>query len=394
MPPESPVSTTAAVLRAIPLIYFLLVAAEFVAMTHVAFVLTRQGESATAVGLVATLMWLGIFSGSWLASHVTPRFGRERTFRRSVEALTACFAAIALSQGYWLWAGLGFLLGSVVGVIWVTGEAWLAEIAPPDRRGFYVGMFETAVGLGMMTGPMLLALIDRAGGPPLWIAFAMGLATWLASLMMPHAPAANSGSGGQPAGDATAMPEGRGLVLGIALVSLVSGLLESGSAAMLPGLSLRLGFSVQEAAWLGAVIGAGSALLQTPAGHFSDRIGLRRIENLAWICLALAALGLWTQGSEERWMLWLAGFLFGGMGGVIYTLAMVELGHRLNGAALVRATSALVVCYTAGSASGPVLGGWLFDRGGLALLAQGLGVTAVVGLVVNLRRGVRSRAGR
>lgn len=376
-----------AALWAIPLIYFLLVAAEFVAMTHVAFVLTQQGHSATAVGFVATLMWLGIFCGSLLASHVTPRFGREPVFRRSVRALVGCFGLIALAQGYWPWALLGWLLGVVVGVIWVTGEAWLAEIAPPDRRGFYVGLFETCVGIGMMTGPVLLALIDRVGGPPFWVAFGMGVATLAAGGWLPHAaPVAETS---EPVAEHAADIPWKGLVAGIAGVSLISGLLESGSASMLPGLSLRLGFSVQEAAWLGAVIGAGSALLQTPAGHLSDRWGLFRIETACWSLLALVSAGLWAWGAQRWWMLWLTGFVFGGMGGVIYTLAMVELGHKLQGKALVRATSVLVVCYTAGSASGPVMGGWLFDRGGLAWLAVGLGTTAVMGLGVNLWRGNR-----
>lgn len=375
-------------LWAIPLVYFLLVAAEFVAMTHVAFVLTRQGFSATAVGFVATLMWLGIFCGSLLASHVTPRYGREPVFKRSVQALVLCFGLIALVQGYWPWAVLGWLLGVVVGVIWVTGEAWLAEIAPPDRRGFYVGLFETCVGIGMMTGPVLLALIDRVGGPPFWVAFGMGLATLAAGRLLPHSA---------PVVDASETTDGavpdipwKGLVAGIAAVSLISGLLESGSASMLPGLSLRLGFTVQEAAWLGAVIGAGSALLQTPAGHLSDRLGLHRIETVCWSLLALVSVGLWGWGTQLWWMLWLTGFVFGGMGGVIYTLAMVELGQKLQGKGLVRATSVLVVCYTAGSASGPVMGGWLFDRGGLAWLAVGLGTTAVAGLGVNWWRGNRN----
>ncbi|HEX5361679.1 MAG TPA: MFS transporter, partial [Fluviicoccus sp.] len=374
-------------LWAIPLVYFLLVAAEFVAMTHVAFVLTRQHFSATAVGFVATLMWLGIFSGSMLASHVTPRFGREATFRRCVQALVLCFALIALTQGYWPWALLGYALGVVVGVIWVTGEAWLAEIAPPDRRGYYVGLFETCVGIGMMTGPVLLALIDRAGWPPLWIAFGMGLVTLAAGRLLPHT-AANALPGIEDTYNDKPVDQypWKGLLLGIAGVSLISGLLESGSAAMLPGLSLRLGFSVQQAAWLGAVIGAGSALLQTPAGHLSDRVGQHRILLACWVVLVLssAVLGIW--GQDHHLVLWLAGFVFGGMGGVIYTLAMVELGHKLQGKVLVHATSVLVVCYTAGSASGPVLGGWLFDRGGLVWLAAGLGSTAMVGLGLSVWR--------
>jgi len=77
-------------------------------------------------------------------------------------------------------------------------------------------------------------------------------------------------------------------------------------------------------------------------------------------------------------MLLAVGFVLGGVGGAVYTLVVIELGHRLAGSGLVKAMGLLVTGYTGGTASGSVLGGWLFDVAGLAgvlLGFSGLGAT-------------------
>jgi MFS family permease len=61
--------------------------------------------------------------------------------------------------------------------------------------------------------------------------------------------------------------------------------------------------------------------------------------------------------------------VLGGVGGAVYTLLVIELGHRLGGSGLVRAMALLITAYTAGSTVGPAIGGWLFDQTGLAGLA-------------------------
>ena len=130
-------------------------------------------------------------------------------------------------------------------------------------------------------------------------------------------------------------------------------------------------------------LGAGSspahslALLHGPFGWLADRAGLSRAMALAWT-VVIATLGLLLAGSQAPLnLLWGVGFVLAGVGGAVYTLVVIELGHRLSGAGLVRAMGLLVTAYTVGTTAGPALGGWLFDRTGLpglsgALLGIGL----------------------
>jgi MFS family permease len=181
------------------------------------------------------------------------------------------------------------------------------------------------------------------------------------------------------AGDAAA--GWRALALPLVSVAAAGGLMESGVSSLLPSISMRLGFSLEAAAWLGAVVGAGSAFMQAPFGALADRVGLRPAMALAWALVLLATLSLGLWAAQPQQVLWLAGFVLGGVGGAVYTLVVIELGHRLGGAALVRAMGLLVTAYTAGTVGGPALGGWLFDLGGLQLLALAMGGCGVAGAV-------------
>lgn len=385
------------VLGVIPAVYFVFVAAELGLMTHLALQATAQGRSALQVGLLATALWGGILVASSLAHAAVQRLGHARVFVGATAVASAVTLAMALHTGLAGWLAGAFMLGLCGGWVWVSGEAWLAEAAPPAQRGLLVGLFETAVGLGLLAGPALVPLTRMLGLPTaLTCAGLMALALAVSAVLLrvePPAPApepaapADAGAAAAPAA-VPPVPAPRAFVQGLLAVALLSGLMEGGVSALMPSIAMRLGETLDSAAWLGAVIGAGSALLQPPAGHLADRFGVRRITLGAWavVLLANAVLLLAAAGSAAVVpVMWAVGFTLGGVGGAVYTLLIVELGHRLAGAALVRAIGGLVTAYAAGTAAGPTLGGWLFDAGGLPALAAALLVLSAVGLALTPR---------
>lgn len=385
------------VLGVIPAVYFVFVAAELGLMTHLALQATAQGRSALQVGLLATALWGGILVASSLAHAAVQRLGHARVFVGATAVASAVTLAMALHTGLAGWLAGAFVLGLCGGWVWVSGEAWLAEAAPPAQRGLLVGLFETAVGLGLMAGPALVPLTRLLGLPTaLACAGLMALALAVSAVLLrvePPAPApepaapADAGAAATPP-TAPPVPAPRAFVQGLLAVALLSGLMEGGVSALMPSIAMRLGETLDSAAWLGAVIGAGSALLQPPAGHLADRFGVRRITLGAWavVLLANAVLLLAAAGSAAVVpVMWAVGFTLGGVGGAVYTLLIVELGHRLAGAALVRAIGGLVTAYAAGTAAGPTLGGWLFDAGGLPILAGALLLLSAAGLALTPR---------
>jgi MFS family permease len=375
-----------AVLWIVPAIYFVFVAAEFALMTHLALQATAEGRSALAVGLLSSAMWAGILLASGAAHRVVQRLGHAHVFIGATALAFLATAAAALHTHFGGWLAGAFVLGLGGGLVWVAGEAWLAEAAPPARRGFFVGLFETAVGLGLMVGPALVPLTAWAGVATPVASATLMLGAAAVSLLLRGLDAPGSDTDALPGTVASAeLPAWRTLALPLCGVAVLSGLMESGVSALLPSISMRLGATLEAAAWLGAVIGAGSALLQPPAGHLADRFGTARITLAAWLVLLLATGLLLATASDPGRVLWGVGFTLGGVGGAVYTLMIVELGHRLTGSALVRSIGLLVTAYALGTAAGPTIGGLLFDAGGLATLAAALLGLSACGLAASLR---------
>ena len=71
--------------------------------------------------------------------------------------------------------------------VWTFGEmmllpgmaSWVADVAPPERRGAYMGLYGTAFNLAIVIGPPLgTYLLEHAGGSALWLTmFGLGLAS-------------------------------------------------------------------------------------------------------------------------------------------------------------------------------------------------------------------------
>lgn len=346
-------------------------------MTHLALSATASGRSAFAVGLLATAMWCGILLASHHAHSWVARAGHARVFVGATLLANGAIVTMALHAAYPGWLAGAFALGLGGGLVWVAGESWLAEAAPADRRGVWVGFFETAVGLGMMAGPAVVPLAGALGWAVPWTAAAlMTVALVLgAGLLRAQPPAAESAA----AAAASAAADWRPLARPLVAVAVLSGLMESGVSSLFPSIALRSGFSFDHAAWLGTVIGAGSALLQPPAGHLADRWGVRRATLAAWGAVLVANGVLLAFAGSPQTVLWGVGFALGGVGGAVYTLVIVELGHRLAGSALVKAIGLLVTGYSIGTAAGPSLGGAAFDAAGLHGLAALLLVLGIAG---------------
>jgi MFS family permease len=368
----------AATLWLIPGVYFLFVAAEFVVLTQLALTLTAQGSTAFAVGALASAFWSGIFVASTAAHAVVQRLGHARCFLVAMAASALAVASLLPHGAYAGWLAAAAVMGLGGGLVWVSGEAWLAEAAPRERRGLLIGLFETSVGLGMLAGPALLPLSLWAGVSPLGVALVLMAAGFICAWPLLYVA--------EPAVDADAATADddlrngwRAFAMPLVAVAAASGLMESGTSSLLPSISMRLGFALDTAAWLGAFIGAGSALMQAPFGALADRIGLGRAMALAWALVLGATLSLWVWAGAPQQVLWPVGFVLGGVGGAVYTLVVIELGHQLVGSGLVKAMGLLVTAYTAGTAGGPALGGWLFDRGGLPALAAVMTLCGLVG---------------
>jgi MFS family permease len=324
------------------------------------------GESTALAGLFAASGWLGIFLMTPFASAITQRLGRRPTLWLAALIPVVATAGFAFTQWLVLWFVFKIAAGMASGLRWVLAEAVVAEFSPPGQRGRYVGIFETMVGITFVVGPLLLAWIGSENDAALWTALgfmALGL-VW--SLFIPRLP---------DAADAHSARVGLSGVWHALLahplimtVGFVGGFFESGLTSILPLYGLALGLGATAAALLVSASGLGSAIMMLPAGVLADRMAHHpqrrwghgrdvRLAIMRWCALVtlLATLVIpFVAGTP--WLAAPVAFLWGGAGGCLYTLAMIDIGSREEGITLVNSTAVLVLSYTLGGVLAPALG--------------------------------------
>ena len=327
----------------------------------------KGGDVSTAVaGLFAATGWLGVFLVTPFASWVTRHLGRRRTLWLAAAIPAVASLGFGLTESLAVWFGLKLVSGMASGQRWVLAEAVVAEFSPPQQRGRYVGLFETMVGTTFVIGPGLLAWVgvDSPWAMRLCIGFfVLGV---LGSSLIPPLPEAAD------AHEARVGLHGVWHALHahpvIMFAGFTGGFFESGITSILPLYGLALGMGAAAATLLVAASGLGSSLMMLPAGMLADRMAhhplarwgdarhTRLLLMRACAVATLVATLLVPMVAGVPLLAWPMVFVWGGAGGCLYTLAMIDIGSRESGITLVNSTAVLVLSYTLGGMAAPAAG--------------------------------------
>jgi MFS family permease len=340
-----------------------------------AFEMDRWGTPATIAGLTATLSGVG----NILTVPFVPRLARAFGVRRLV--LVMLITAAALHVAFWLmpslviWALLRFVLGGVIGTLFVLSEFWIISGAPPHRRGVIMGGYATALAIGFAAGPALLAITGSSGPLP-YVATGLIILTGLIPLAILGRAAPDIGEK-----SASSVLSFVRMAPAATFASLTVGAIEIGMFSQLAIHGLRLGFPERDSALLISAFALGNVLLQLPIGWLADRMDKRRLLLIIAIVASILALALLLLGSHFFGNVLVLG-LIGGLVGALYTVGLAHLGGRFTGIALVSANAAFVMLYSMGQIIGPFVMGAAIDGAGKA------GVPVVTAIILAAYAGL------
>ncbi|WP_234266378.1 MFS transporter [Hydrogenophaga sp. NFH-34] len=331
--------------------------------------LKGDGLSTSMAGLFAATGWVGIFAITPFASGITQRLGRRPTLWLAAAVPVVAIAGFLATDALAAWFVFEFISGAASGLRWVLAEAVVAEFAPPRQRGRMVGIFETMIGTTFVIGPALLAAVGPQSPLALWLVLASVSVGLVWSLLIPRLPAAADQHSAR-VGLHGVWQALRAHPL-IMTIGFVGGFFESGLTSLLPLYGLALGLGAAAAALLVSASGLGSALMMLPAGLLADRLShhprwptpararLALMHGCALVTLLATLFIPFVAGTP--WLAAVIAFVWGGAGGSLYTLAMIDIGSREEGITLVNSTAVLVLAYTLGGVLAPALGAALLD---------------------------------
>lgn len=278
--------------------------------------------------------------------------GMRSTMLACIGFSAVSIALLEVTTHIGAWFSLRVLMGAASGILIAVGETLINELSPQSYRRRSVAVYTTTFTICQLCGPAVLAAIDSNS---LWPG-AISLAVHLVSVAL-FCTLFRSMRNGYSEEDSDVsiwrcvrmVPE---LCAGILFFALFDAVMLS----LLPIYGLHHGYAVGVATFMVTVVLLGDAALQTGIGWLADRMSA---SVLFILCGAgtLALSLLLPSLMACPLVMWPALTMLGAFSGGIYTLALIQIGHRFSGQSLVAANAAAGLAWGIGSLVGPLIAG-------------------------------------
>ena len=352
------------------------VAANMLGPLLVMSMVARAVDPAT-IGAIAALLPLASIASLFATPRLVGRFGVRQVFLLALVVGGLATIGFALTTQVLLWALLAVAAGLSSGVRYVLAESAVSLLAPPEARGRSMALFQTVIGASLFVASGLLMLVGATTVLPflMMLVALIGALLIIRTLPLPALAERQERARGRLHIIAQVGP----LVL---IAAFLSGLFEAGTGTAMPLYGISSGLSATFATALVTMIGLGS-FFQYPFGALADRFPLRHV-MLATACITVLGALLLPLAHALPMILWGLSFVWGSLGGGLYTLATIKIGGAFRGAQLVAASSVAQFAYTIGSMIGPAVGGLAIELSpdfGMAITFAGIGLIGLIAMV-------------
>ncbi|MCW2306350.1 MFS transporter [Rhodobium gokarnense] len=119
--------------------------------------------SQSAIGLIGTMFLAGATLGSFTLPIIGEKYGRRWGMITCVGMYSVFTGAIGLAGSAFTVGVARFLTGIGTGGEWPIGATYLAEVVPPKKRGFWMGIMQSGYPLGYFLASVIFATVAALG---------------------------------------------------------------------------------------------------------------------------------------------------------------------------------------------------------------------------------------
>lgn len=349
--------------------------------------LQANGAGATAVGVVVAFYSVGFLFGAVFAPRLVAQVGHIRSLTAGAGVVAAVTLGLHASPDPVSWALLRLIAGMGVALILTAAESWIADVAPPDRRGALVGFYLVCVRVGLIAGPfMIVGVAPNSAGPLMIAAGAFALCLVPVALTRRSPPATPQDRAAGPLSLWRIAPAAFYGALATGLVNgAVPNLIAVYAAPFQPETPMAAAASFSAALFLGGL------LAQWPAGAISDRVDRRVVGAVLVLVSAVASLVLAVTPTAAPPGLVMVFLVVWGVGAMsVYGVMAAHAADRAPPGEVALALAGMLVVWGVGSVIGPIGAGVLIaiGLGPSGLFVFSAVVLAVTGAALLHRRAV------
>ena len=337
---------------------FLLIAGNGLISTLVPLRATLDGFPPIAIGIMGSVYFFGMLTGTLAVPLVLRRTGHIRAFCAFVSLALIATLVLPMAVAPLPWIGLRGIIGFAFAGLYAVIDGWVSAKSQNENRGRVYGFYQIVNFSGSALGQQMLTLAD----PHSYMLFSV-IAGLFALAVLPLAftraeePQVPAAMRLRLVWLARTAPVG-------AMAALVVGAANGTFWSLAPVYGLGIGMTPAALALFLTAVVVGSALAVWPVGRMSDMYDRRKIVAACALTGALVEFGLWNGSDLPASMLTGLGFLLGCATFVLYTLAVAHTNDRTGPAQAIIVSSGLLFLYCLGAILAPPLGSALMGRFG------------------------------
>ena len=337
--------------------------------------MSDAGFATEITGVIMAAYFAGLLTGAVYGKRVIGEVGHIRAFAGFAAMMAAATLAYPMQVSEIAWCALRFIGGFCVAGLFAVLESWMNERCSNALRGRVLSVYMVNNYLGIMLGQFMINLWD-IDTLEVFMMAALLISLCLVPIVLTKVRAPDI---------AVIRPLSlvalyRSSPLGV-IGSMASGTVLGAYYGMGAIFAQQIGLSVFEISlFMGSFI-LGGMSLQWPVGRLSDRYD-RRLVLLGILSLVLVACaaGFGASVLREPFHLLLGiGVLLGGAMMSIYPIAVSQVYDHVAPDRYVAASSGLLLAYSLGATSGPILAAFAMAQ--IGPFGFFLFVAAVAGLL-------------
>ncbi|QIR05680.1 MULTISPECIES: MFS transporter [Salinivibrio] len=348
-------------------------------MSLIPLALAPLGLAPHLAAWLASAFYAGLLLGATFSARIVATLGHRRALVMFLGIVLLSITAMAAIKGQGVWLLARFVAGVAIAGVFVVVESWLLMADSDRQRAKRLGFYMAALYGGNALGQLGVGYVGVTGNQPYWLIG--GLITL--AIMVPLF--ARHGEPRREEGHSARLGSLKSLRKAAYIGCLVSGLTLGAVYGLLPlYLAERVSDHQQVGAMMALVIVGGMAV-QPVIGLVSARMS--KVLLMTWLCVIGTAAVALIAFAGSQWQMGIGLVVLGAAVFAIYPVAITYACVGLAAEKIVAATEVLLLAYSVGSVSGPLLADNAFSgtNGLMTYLAVCLLSTAVYMLVMYVK---------